>query len=99
MNKKLKSILFFSTLFFIFSCSPKNSKSDSISLIGTLEEVVKMIRDYEGDVKDFQLALNENLVADSFSMAIITDAMIKKRWTFNGSKEVNRGKIYFYKKM
>jgi len=81
----------------MFSCSTNNPKSNSDNLIGTVDKAVKLIKEYEGDVKDFQLGLNKALISDSFQMVVITDAMIKKGWTFNGSKEVKGGQIYFYK--
>lgn len=99
MYKTLISILTFSIFCLILSCNPKNSKSNSDQLIENVEEAVKLIKEYEGDVKDFQLGVNEKLISDGFSLVIITDAMLKKGWTFNGSKDVKGGKIYFYKKM
>jgi len=96
----IKIFLFSVLMISVYSCENKANKEE---LIGSVEEAVKLIEDYEGDVRNFKLGLKENLTLEkepfplSASMAVITNAMIKKGWTFNGSEKVAGGKIHFYK--
>ncbi len=98
----IKTALLSLMILSIFGCKT-NSQTDDF--INSVEEAIAHIKSYEGDVKDFKLQLKNELTLDnqtvptSIGMALITDAMIKKGWTFNGQEEVEGGEIYYYKIM
>jgi len=98
----MKQLIFCLFLTLMTSCS---SNSSRIVLTGSVEEALALIKGYNGEVANFKLGLKSELTFGkevfpfSAAMAVITDAILKKGWTLNGSEEVKGGKIYFYKKM
>ncbi len=85
----------------VFSCTPSPPKQE---LLGSVEEAVKVIEAYKGDVANFKIGLKSELTLENKvhpfyeSLSMITNAVLKKGWTLNGNEEVSGGKVYFYKK-
>ena len=66
----------------------------------TVEEARRLIESFKGKPENFELRIsNELLDAVGINMAIITDAILARKWEPDGYTEGNGCRIYKYKAM
>jgi len=94
---KLKKIgLLLSILAFSFACN----KQSSNEMVHTLEDAIRKVQNYNGDVEDFQLKLSNDLTLKgnkfprSMSIKMLANFASEKGWALGESDDVEGGKIY-----
>ena len=69
-----------------------------MSPITTIEEAIRIIKEYQGAAGDFQLSIADSLLDSAgMDMAVITDAILGKGFLPDGFEQRDGYRLYKYK--